>query len=218
MNQGIRNSLVARYALPPDEIEARSFALIEAMLPPLSATPLEREVLRRMVHASGDPSIAPLVRIHPRAIAAGVAALRAGRTIFTDVQMVMAGISRETAARFGCDLRCAIADPEVAARAKEWGTTRSIAAMRHFGPQMSGAIVAIGNAPTALLALLDLCDAGEVAPALIVGMPVGFVASSESKDELMQRDIPHITLQGYRGGSAVTVAAINALFQIAQRE
>ncbi|MCX6021194.1 MAG: precorrin-8X methylmutase [Chloroflexi bacterium] len=211
-------TLVDKYAMLPEEIERRSFELIEAMMPPLGFSPAEREVVRRIVHATGDPGIAPLVTMHRGAVASGVEAIRRGATIFADVTMVLAGISKPTAARFGCELRSAIADPEVALKAKEWGVTRSIAAIRHFGDSLNGQIVAVGNAPTALLELLDLVDAGKVRPALIVGMPVGFVASAEAKEELMARDVPYISVRGYRGGSPSTVAAINALFQLAVRE
>ena len=217
MTQAHIQTLVEKYALPPDDIERLSFQLIESMIPPLGFTPGEREVVRRIVHSTGDPGVGPIVTFYPQAVEAGVAAIRRGATIFADVTMVIAGISKPTAERFGCALRSAIADPGVAIRAKEWGVTRSIAAMRYFGHDMDGQIVAVGNAPTALLALLDMVDAGEVRPALIVGMPVGFVASSEAKEELIKRDVPFISVRGYRGGSPSTVAAINALFQLAGR-
>jgi len=209
-------SLVSKYALGPDEIEVKSFQIVEELMPPVVCTPEERHVVVRVVHATGDPAIAPSVRFHPKAISSGIEALKRGAPIFTDVRMVSVGITQEVTRSFGCEINCAIADPEVAAKAKEWGTTRSIAAMRHFGSRLTGSIVAIGNAPTALLALLDMIDSGEVQPALIVGTPVGFVASAESKDELMKRDIPYVSIQGYRGGSPVAAAIVNAIYHLAK--
>jgi precorrin-8X/cobalt-precorrin-8 methylmutase len=107
----------------------------------------------------------------------------------------------------------------VAARAQREGTTRSVAALRELAPHLNGAVVAIGNAPTALLALLDLVDQGLASPALIIGMPVGFVACPESKDELMRRPVPYITIPGRRGGSSAAAATVNALLDLlSQRE
>ncbi|MBM2825987.1 MAG: Precorrin-8X methylmutase [Dehalococcoidia bacterium] len=216
VNQDLGKTLVERYALGPEAIEAKSFQIVADLLPPLDCSLQERQVITRVVHATGDPAVAASVRFHPQAVAAGMEALRRGATIFTDVRMVQMGITREVTSGFGCQVRCAIDDPEVAAKAKEWGTTRAIAAMRHFADDLSGSIVAIGNAPTALLALLDMVDAGQARPALIVGVPVGFVASAESKAELMRRNIPFISVEGYRGGSPVAAAIINALYHLAR--
>lgn len=210
-------SLVSKYALGPDEIEAKSFQIVEELMPPVVCTPDERHVVVRVVHATGDPGIATSVRFHPRAIDSGTQALRDGAPIFTDVRMVSVGITQEVVRSFGCQINCAITDPEVAAMAKELGTTRSIAAMRYFGSALTGSIVAIGNAPTALLALLDMIDGGQARPALVVGTPVGFVASAESKDELMKRDIPYVSIKGYRGGSPVAAAIVNAIYHLAAR-
>lgn len=211
-------SLVARYALPPDQIEARSLAIIESLLPPLNCSPEEREVIKRIVHAVGDPEIARHVFLHPQAVAAGLEALRRGRPIFTDVQMVAVGIHRGLAGRLGCPIQCMTKEPKIAERARVIGITRAIAALRHYAPRLEGAIVAIGNAPTALLALLDLADAGQAAPALIIGVPVGFVAAAEAKAELTRRRVPYLTVEGTRGGSAMAVAAVNALLRLAQAQ
>lgn len=208
-------SLVERYALGPEEIERRSLALIEAMLPPLPLTKEERHVVVRVLHASGDPGLASLVRFHPRAMESGVEALKSGCAIFTDVTMVGAGLHQPWLGKLGCHVFCVIHDPEVSARAREWSTTRAVAAMRFFGPQLSTGVVAIGNAPTALLSLLDQVDAGLAPPALVVGVPVGFVASAEAKEELMRRNIPYISLHGYRGGSPIASAILNALLYLA---
>ncbi len=226
MNEVRSPSLVERYALPAAEIEPRSFAIIDGLLPggPSSVrSDAEWQVVRRVVHTTGDPTLAGLLRLHPEAVAAGVAAVRAGADVVTDVRMVAAGISRGLLARWGGSVRCAIAAPEAAERARADGTTRAVAAMRWLAGQrrpdgrssLEGSIVAVGNAPTALLALLDLIDAGAVRPALIVGVPVGFVAAAESKAELMERGVPYITLPGTRGGSTIAVAAVNAILRLA---
>ncbi len=211
------SSLLARYHVPPEEIEARSFAIVERLTPWLPADAAEREVVVRLVHATGDPEVAASVRMSPGAVAAGAAALRAGRPIFVDVGMALAGISRRLADRLGCRLACLLDLPGVAEEARRSGFTRAAAAVRLAGPQLSGGVVAIGNAPTALLALLDLVDAGLALPALIVGVPVGFVNAAEAKQELMRRDVPYLTLPGTRGGTPLAVAAVNALLRLAAR-
>ena len=209
------SSLLARYHVPPEEIEARSIALVERLTPRLPSDAAEREVVVRLVHATGDPEVAASVRMSPGAVAAGAAALRAGRPIFVDVGMALAGISRRLADRLGCRVSCLLDLPGVAEEARRSGSTRAAAAVWLAGPQLSGGVVAIGNAPTALLSLLDLVDAGRARPALVVGMPVGFVAAAESKAELARRAVPFITIEGTRGGSAVAAAACNALLRLA---
>jgi precorrin-8X/cobalt-precorrin-8 methylmutase len=208
-------SLVEQYALLPDEIDRESLKMVQADLPRgLSLEPREHYVLCRIVRAEGDPAIAESVRFSPDALERGIAAIRAGADVVTDVRMVEMGISKALLNRRQVATRCLIDVPEVAARAQREGTTRSVAAVRELAPYLSGAVVAVGNAPTALLALLDLVDAGEVAPALVLGMPVGFVACAESKDELVQRDVPHIAITGRRGGSSAAAATVNALLDL----
>ena len=204
----------AEVQLTPGEIESRSMEIIESLLPPLECSDKEREVIKRIVHAAGDFQTAGLVRFHPRAVPAGIIAIRNGKPIFTDVKMLATGINRRLAEDNGCSVCCVIDNPEVARRAQLEGTTRSAASVRYLGNRLNGAIVAIGNAPTALLALLDLIDSENVIPALVVGMPVGFVKARESKEGLMERDVPYITIEGNRGGSAMAVAAVNALMKL----
>jgi precorrin-8X/cobalt-precorrin-8 methylmutase len=215
-------SLVEQYALPAGQIEPRSMAIIQGLLPPSDDSQQALAVVHRIVHTTGDLSLADQIKFHQAALPAGIQALKTGCAIITDVHMVEAGISRPLMEKLGCSLHCVIDHPEVYAMADSAGVTRSIAAMRWLaqptssgGPVLDGAIVAIGNAPTALLALLDLVDAGVVRPALIVGVPVGFVAAAESKKELMDRDTPYITLPGTRGGSTIAVATVNALLRLA---
>ena len=144
--------------------------------------------------------------------------LRGKAPVVTDVRMVEMGISKALLRDANVVTSCAIDVPEVADRARRDGTTRSVAAIRELAPRIDGSVCAIGNAPTALLALLDLIDAKEVSPALVIGMPVGFVACAESKDELVKRDIPHITILGRRGGSSAAAATVNALLDLLKSE
>jgi precorrin-8X/cobalt-precorrin-8 methylmutase len=212
--------LLPDFSISPDSpqvIERQSMEILERLLAPLECSEEEMVVIKRIVHSAGDRHIASLVRFHPQAISAGVAAIRAGKPIFADVKMVAAGINRHLADSYGCSVCCVIDKPEVARRAQLEGITRGAASIRYLGEKLDGAIVAIGNAPTALLSLLGLIHSRGIKPALIVGMPVGFVQAKESKDALMKQDIPYITIEGTRGGSAAAVAATNALLELAAR-
>ncbi len=204
----------------PDQIESRSFEIIASILPDLDQAAPEWPIVRRIVHTTGDPSIAGLLRIHPKAVESGVRALREGRTIITDVKMLAAGINRRLADRLGCEVMCAIDDPATVELAQERGITRGAAAIVHLRSRIPGAVVAIGNAPTALFALLDSLDNGLAPPALVVGTPVGFVGAAESKSELVQMapPVPYITVEGTRGGSTIAVATVNALLKLAIKE
>jgi precorrin-8X/cobalt-precorrin-8 methylmutase len=208
-------SLVQKYALLPEEIDQESLKLVQASLPKsLTLDPKEHYVLCRIVRAEGDPDIANVVRFSPGSVEKGLQALKSGAEIITDVRMVETGISRALLRSRQVSTRCLIDTPKVSARAQREGTTRSVAAIRELAPYLNGAVVAVGNAPTALLALLDLVDEEGVAPALIIGMPVGFVACAESKDELLKRPIPYITISGRRGGSSAAAATVNALLDL----
>jgi len=214
---GDEPSLVTRYVLPPAEIEHRSLALVAAALTGLFADDPEREVAGRIAYAAGDLSILASLRFQAGAVAAGVAALRVGAPVIADVRMLIAGLDRVRLDELGCPVYCAIDAPEVADAARASGLPRAVEAMRTFAPQLNGSIVAIGNAPTALFALLDLVDGGSEPPALILGLPVGFVAAAEAKAELASRSLPFVTLLGTRGGSAFAAAAANALLRLATR-
>jgi precorrin-8X/cobalt-precorrin-8 methylmutase len=209
----------------PHEIERESFRIIRAELGPHSFSEAELAVVVRAIHATGDFDFAHIIRFHPEAIASGVAALRRGATVATDVAMVQAGIAGDLLARFGGRTLCDIRAPEVYALAQAAGLTRSAAAMRRNAAHLHAGIVAIGNAPTALLEVLRLVRAEGIRPALIVGVPVGFVNAAESKDALMQLadgrpewDVPYITTVGRKGGSTVAVAIVNALLRLAAAE
>jgi precorrin-8X/cobalt-precorrin-8 methylmutase len=165
-----------------------------------------------MIHACGMTDIVVDLEASVNAVAQGRSALRAGATILCDAQMVANGVTRS---RLPADnpVICTLNHPEVPAKAIEIQNTRSAAALEFWQPYLAGAVVAIGNAPTALFRLLELLDAGCDRPALILGLPVGFVGAAESKAELAvnSRGVPFITLHGRRGGSAMAAAAVNAL-------
>ncbi len=208
--------LMQRFALPPDEIYRRSFATVEALLPAGDWSPEERHVLRRIVHATGDPQLAIQVRFKPEAIERGIAALQQRTAIFTDVHMVAAGCNKRWCDALGCSIHVLIAQEGLEVAATSALVTRSAAAVIKALPLLGGTIVVISNAPTALLALLDALDEGRCEPpALIIGMPVGFIATPASKNALWERPYPAIIVEGTRGGSPVAAATLNALFSLA---
>jgi precorrin-8X/cobalt-precorrin-8 methylmutase len=214
----LERSVTTSAALAPTEIERRSLAIIDGLVGAETRAQADWPVRRRIIHATGDPAIADWLRVTSGAVAAGIEALRAGRPIVTDVRMVAVGINRRFADRLGCRVVCAIDDPAVADLAAAQRVTRGVATMRHLAALLPGAVVAIGNAPTALYALLDYLAAGKPPPSLVVGTPVGFVGAAESKAALVQHAegrVPYITVEGSRGGSAIAVAAVNALLRLA---
>ena len=175
----------------------------------------EGEVVRRVVHATGDPDAARLMRFHPQAVASGLTALKNGTKVFTDVQMVMVGINRTALQELGGKAECLIHHPKVREEAKTTGLTRAIVAVRACREYLPGNIVVVGNAPTALEEVINLVEQG-VKPALIIGTPVGFVDAAESKARLLGQEVPFITMIGPQGGSAVAVAVVNALLALAR--
>ena len=196
----------------PMAIENRSMELIAPHLAELHLDERETKLYSRLIHASGDVGYAPITRVHPEAIDRAIEALKAGAHIYTDVEMVRTGINKKKLASFGGEVHCLVADPDVAAEAKKLGITRSMVAMRRFGKDLNGSIVAIGNAPTALFEVLRMVREEGIRPACIVGIPVGFVGAAESKAELAENGIvPYITVEGTKGGSPIAAAAINAL-------
>ena len=201
--------------LLPQEIEQESFRRIEAAVGEHGLPAPQWAVVRRMIHASAEVELLSLVRFHPQAIAAGVAALRQRRPVFTDTRMLLAGISSRLH-RQGIAAECLLDEPGIAALAKARGLTRSAAAVELAAAKLPGSIVAIGNAPTSLRRLLALLDRGMAPPALIIGMPVGFVDAAESKEALLAISSPYITLAGAKGGSALAASALNALAILAE--
>ncbi|WP_298705630.1 precorrin-8X methylmutase [uncultured Veillonella sp.] len=200
------------YIKNPKAIEDKSMELIYPYVKDLHLTDDEICVYSRTIHASGDVEYAQLVRTSPDAVAKGIAAIEQGAHVYCDVEMVRTGINKAALALRGSEAHCLIKDEQVAQLAKELGVTRSIAAMRTFGKALEGQIVAIGNAPTALYEVLRLALEEGVKPALIIGIPVGFVGAAESKDYLMEvSPVPYITVKGNKGGSSIAASVVNAL-------
>ncbi|HIJ86839.1 MAG TPA: precorrin-8X methylmutase [Desulfuromonadales bacterium] len=199
--------------MKPEEIEAESFAIIDAEAGDHGWPQEEWQIVRRAIHTSADFEYAQSMVLSDDLIEKAVAALQSGAGIVTDTNMALSGISKPRLSLLGCSLSCHVADPDVAAEAKAAGVTRSITAMRKAVANPDNLIFVIGNAPTALFELLRLVDAGAVKPALIIGLPVGFVGAEESKNALASgtHDIPFITNIGRKGGSNVAAAVVNAL-------
>ena len=200
------------YLRDPEEIYRRSFATIRAECD-FGRLPADvARVALRLVHACGMPEIVNDLAFTPGAADAGAAALEAGAPVLCDSPMVKQGIQRQRLRR-ATGVTCSLDDPETASRAQAERTTRAAAAVAAWRPILAGAVVAIGNAPTALFRLLEELDAGAPRPAVILAFPVGFVGAAESKAALAAdpREVPFITLQGRRGGSALASAAVNAL-------
>lgn len=201
------------YLRDPAQIYQRSFEMIRAEAD-LSGVPADaREVAIRVIHACGMPEIAGDLRISPDFVTAAKAALSAGRPVLVDAEMVRHGIIDKQ-----LDVICTLNDPRAREIGLATGNTRSAAAVELWRDRLAGSVAVIGNAPTALFALLEMIDAGAPKPAAIVGFPVGFVGAAESKDELHAnpRGIPYATLLGRRGGSAMAASVVNALLRGAQ--
>ena len=197
--------------LPPDEIEKRSFAIIDSEAGNHDWPPDAWTIVRRMVHTTADFEYVGSVRMHKDAISRGCQAIRSGCTIFTDTNMARSGISARRLAPFGVKVECFMADPGVAELARQNDTTRAVAAVDAVLDRLDGAIYVVGNAPTALLRLVERIQTGDARPALVVGLPVGFVNAAESKDAVAGIDYPYITALGRKGGSGVAASVINAL-------
>ncbi len=199
----------------PEQIEEKSFQLIEERVPSHSFDQKEWTIVRRMIHATVDFDLVHDTKFHPEAISKGIAALRKGAPIITDTKMVKAGISLKRLRKYKTKILCAISHPEVIKEARLSGKTRASVAMQKMSSLMGGSIVAIGNAPTALFAILELAEKESQIPSLIIGVPVGLVGASESKEMLMKKDIPYITVRGEKGGSPLAVSIINGLAVLA---
>jgi precorrin-8X/cobalt-precorrin-8 methylmutase len=200
------------YIRDPGEIYRRSFEGIEAEAGLGTLPQAMRPVALRLVHACGMPDLVADLAFSEGAAEAGIAAFAAGAPILCDVEMVRSGIIRDRLPA-GNAVICTLNEPGVAERAAATGQTRSAAAVEFWGERLGGAVIAIGNAPTALFRLLEILDEGAPKPALVIGMPVGFVGAAESKAELAgnPRGCPFIAISGRRGGSAMAAAAVNAL-------
>ena len=198
-------------------IEKRSMEIISGLLQGRRFEPEELPVVYRVIHATGDLEFEHTIRFHPGAVASGLDAIRAGKDILVDVRMVQAGISKTLCNGFGVRVRCLIDEKDVIDKASRTGRTRAETAVEaaagRWGDRIG--IVAVGNAPTALLKVMELVRAGAFSPGLIVGVPVGFVMAAESKEELLGMDQPYITCTGHKGGSPVAASIVNALLRLA---
>ncbi|GGH65460.1 cobalt-precorrin-8 methylmutase [Comamonas phosphati] len=214
------NTVTEQLTRAGQAIEHDSFAIIDAEVGPHAYRAEQWPIVRRMIHANADFEFNGLTDFHPVAVDAGIQAMLRGNTpVVADVEMICSGLSQPRLAHFGMRTHQFISDEDVIEAAKAQDTTRAVQAMRkaHRLGLLNGAIVGIGNAPTALIELVRLIREEGVRPSLVVGMPVGFVAAAESKD-LMSTvfDVPWILIRGRKGGSTLVVAALHALLALAE--
>lgn len=203
--------------MKPEDIEIQSFKIIDEEAGSHKFTKEEWSIVRRMIHTSADFEYMTSIRFSGDPITSGIKAIKAGKTIFTDTQMARSGIRKKSVEAFGGRVTCLINDPFVAAQAVKKGITRARAAVDMSADELAGGIYAVGNAPTALLRLIELMETGDIKPALIIGLPVGFVNAAESKKLLMEQNIPFITNEGRKGGSNIAACVVNALIVLAEK-
>ncbi|MBI4962777.1 MAG: precorrin-8X methylmutase [Desulfomonile tiedjei] len=206
-----------------EQIEQRSFEIIDQEAPAHDFSPAQWEIVRRMIHTTADFSLAREVRFSPDAVDSGVAGLRAGAPVYVDSNMIKSGLSlarlRQVRSEYGpADIQCHVADDDVAKAARENGLPRSLFAVRKARAVLHGSIAVFGNAPVALMELNRLIMEDGIKPSLVVAMPVGFVHVVESKEELMSLDVPFIAIAGRRGGSPLAVSTLHALCSVALRQ
>ena len=209
--------------IAPNDIEKKSFEIITEIIarehPAYVMNPAHEAVMKRVIHTSADFEYLENLKISEDAIEKGLAALKKGAVIITDTNMAKSGISKPALEKLGCAVECFIADKEVAKLAKERGVTRATISMEKAAEIDKPLIFAIGNAPTALIALDEMIQSGKLQPELIIGVPVGFVNVVESKELILNGDIPYIVAKGRKGGSNVAAAICNALlYQLVERD
>ena len=203
----------------PAEIEKRSFEIITEELGDRVFDPLQEPIIKRAIHTSADFEYADSLCFSEHAVEKALDALRKGAYIVTDTQMGKSGINKKVMAEFGGEVCCFMSDPDVAETAKKNGTTRAVASMEKAAKLDRPLVFAIGNAPTALIRLHELIEEGIVAPALVIGVPVGFVNVVEAKELFIGGDTPYIIARGRKGGSNVAASIVNALlYQMVHRE
>lgn len=201
--------------IKPMDIEKRSFAIITELLGDTKLDPENELVIKRVIHTTADFDYVQNLVFSEHAVSKGIEALKNGCDIVTDTQMARAGINKTILSKLSGQVHCFMSDPDVAAEAKERGITRAIVSMERAAKLPKPCIFAIGNAPTALISLHEQIQAGKLNPALIIGVPVGFVNVVESKELIIASDVPHIVARGRKGGSNVAAAICNAmLYQI----
>ena len=197
-------------------IEDESMQIIDDEVGPHQYDKFEWPIVRRVIHATADFDFAGKNKIifHKDAVMNGINALKEGCSIIVDVNGVIGGMNKQNPKDFGNKVICNISDPDIAEQAKKENKTRSQMSMRAAASEINGGVVAIGNAPTALLEVIQMISEGITKPALVIGIPVGFVAAAESKEELQMIDIPFITKTGRKGGSSCAASIVNALFKL----
>ena len=196
--------------LPPMEIERESFRIITEELGDRPLDPEQAPIIKRVIHTTADFDYADNLYFSPDAVRLAKEAIRGGATVITDTQMALSGINKKTLARFGGEVKCFMADEEVAAEAKRQGVTRARVSMDKAAALGDNVIFAVGNAPTALIRLRELIDDG-YRPRLIIGVPVGFVNVVPSKELIIASPVPCIVARGRKGGSNVAACIVNAL-------
>lgn len=197
--------------IKPMDIEKRSFEIITELLGNRKLDPENELVIKRVIHTSADFDYADNLVFSEHAVLKGIEALRNGCDIVTDTQMAKSGINKTILSKLGGEVHCFMSDSDVAEEAKERGVTRAIVSMERAAKISKPCIFAIGNAPTALICLDEQIKAGNLQPALVIGVPVGFVNVVESKELIIHSDVPHIVARGRKGGSNVAAAICNAL-------
>ena len=197
--------------MKPMDIEKRSFEIITELLGERKLDPENELVIKRVIHTTADFDYADNLVFSEHAVTKGIEALRGGCDIVTDTQMARSGINKTVLEKLGGQVRCYMSEPEVAAEARARGITRAVVSMEHAVKSDKPLIFAIGNAPTALIRLRELVEEGKVKPALVIGVPVGFVNVVESKEQIIASGVPHIVARGRKGGSNVAAAIVNAL-------
>lgn len=195
----------------PREIEKRSFEIITQELGDRKLDPEKELIIKRCIHTSADFEYADTLCFSPQAVEKAMEAIRGGACIVTDTQMAKAGINKRALARFGGEVYCFVADEDVAEAAKANGTTRSTANIDKAAALGKPLIFAIGNAPTALVRIYELVQEGRLTPELVIGVPVGFVNVVQSKELIMETDVPYIVARGRKGGSNIAACICNAL-------
>jgi precorrin-8X/cobalt-precorrin-8 methylmutase len=204
--------------MKPEDIESLSFKIIDEEAGPHDYSPEQWRIVQRMIHTSADFEYMDTVRFHPESIRAGLNAIRSGKTILTDTNMAKAGIRKKELEHFGAAVKCFINDDKIKKAAKEAEITRAKAAVDASVSIMEGGIYVVGNAPTALLQIIELVKDKKVKPALIIGFPVGFVNAAESKAALIEMDCPYISNVGRKGGSNIAASVVNALAILAVKK
>lgn len=201
--------------IKPMDIEKRSFEIITELLGDTTLGPENEPVIKRVIHTTADFDYVQNLVFSDHAVQKGIEALKNGCDIVTDTQMAKSGINKTILGRLGGHVHCFMSDPDVAAEARERGVTRAMVSMERAAKLPKPCIFAIGNAPTALISLHEQITAGVLAPALVIGVPVGFVNVLESKELILASSVPHIVARGRKGGSNVAAAICNAmLYQI----